>query len=157
MKNTHGGFGIIEIMLAVSIITVAFLVIAGLVTSVLKNIQKSEQTAQALFYAKEGIEAVRSVKDKNWTSNIANLASGANYHPVISGSSWSLASNSETIGSFTRTIVVDNVSRDPGTKNIEQAYNAGNNHADTKKVTSTVSWSGKSVYLTTYITNILGN
>jgi len=153
----RSGFGLLEIIIAIGITSITFVAIAGVAATTLKNIRENENSEKALFYAQEGIEAVRAVKDKGWVANIGTLTFGASYHPAISGSSWSLASGAETIGIFTRTIVISNVSRDPGTKDIEQTYNAGNNNTNTKKVTSTVSWPGKSIYLTAYITNILGN
>lgn len=154
--NPNGGFGLVEITIAVFIISVTLLSVYQLAIFALQKIQENENDAKALFLAKESVEAVRVLKDKSWTNNIANLSFGGDYHPIISSNSWSLTSGAETIDVFTRKVVIDNVSRDPATKDIEQSY-SGTSDVNTKKVTATVSWSGKSIFLTAYVTNILGN
>ncbi len=155
--NKNSGFGLIEIVIAISIISMALFSMFELSIFTLQKVQQSENNTQALFLAKEAIEVVRVLKDKNWTTNINNLISGNNYYPQISGNSWSLASGTETINIFNRRVVIENVSRDPISKNIEQIYNAVNNDPNTKKITATVSWQNQNITLATYITNILGN
>ena len=67
---------------------------------------------------------------------------------------WSLAAGSEDLNGFTRQVVVNNVSRD-GQFNIVSS--GGTPDPDTKKITSTVSWSYKgqaySAILSVYLTH----
>lgn len=139
LKNNNG-FGILEIIITIFILSMAIFSISQLAIYAMQKVQEGENTAKALFLAKEGIEAVRTIKDKNWTNNIATLTFGADYHSTISLNTWTLASGEEITNQFTRKIVIDNVSRDPITKDIEQTYNATNNDSNTKKITSAVLW-----------------
>lgn len=138
--KANKGFGILEIIITIFILSTAIFSISQLAIYTMQKVQESENTAKAIFLAKESIEAIRTIKDKNWTNNITTLTFGADYHPAISLNTWTLASGEETINQFTRKIVIDNVSRNPITKDIEQTYSAPNNDANTKKITSTVLW-----------------
>lgn len=138
--KANDGFGLLEIIITIFILSTAIFSISQLAIYTMQKVQEGENTAKAIFLAKEGIEATRAIKDKNWTNNIANLNFGADYHPTISSNTWTLASSQEIINQFTRKIIIDNVSRNPITKDIEQTYNALNNDANTKKITSTVLW-----------------
>ena len=130
------GFMIVEVLVAVSIITVSILV-AMLVAQ--KSIYVSRQafhTTQAAFLLEEGAEAVRILRDNAW-NNISSLNSETNYYPTFSGDTWILSSTANTVGIFTRTVATANVNRDNTTKDISSA---GTNDPGTKLMTVTVSW-----------------
>lgn len=69
------------------------------------------------------------------------------YHPEIQAGVWTLVSGAETstLGgeNYTRKILIDNVSRDPGTSAIESSYNPSNNDPSTQKITVVVSKVGE--------------
>ncbi|MBI5912907.1 hypothetical protein HY839_00510 [Candidatus Azambacteria bacterium] len=160
MKSTHfeKGVGMLEIVIAVSIISAAFFSVVQVSAFTLKVMQGRNDKARALAYAQEGIEAVRNMRDGGWTANISGLTFGATYYLTTSGSQWALTgTNPGMLGSkFTRTIVLANVSRDI---NDNIATSGGTDDPKTKKVTTTVSWGSpaKSIQLVTYITDILKN
>src|SRR3972149_2483453 len=152
------GVGIVEIIIAVFIISTAFFAILQLSVMTMKASGERNNKERALQFAQEGIEAARAIRDSGWTANIAGLTFGGTYYLVNNSGAWALTASDPGLidGKFTRTIVADNVSRDIN-DNIVQS--GGTNDPKTKKVTVTVSWgsSAKSVQLITYITDILKN
>ena len=101
------GFGIIEIIVAMSImIIIAATGTSTVLHSFSSNRLGGEET-QATLFAQEGVEAVRSIKNQDWT----NLSTGT-YGLDDSGGTWALSGSSETEGKFTRQIVISQVQRD---------------------------------------------
>ena len=96
---------------------------------------QQDQRLQATAYVKEAQEAMRVVQANGWS----NLSAGT-YHPVVSGTTWSLASGSETIAntSFTRQVVINDIFRD---SNGNIASSGGTLDSSTKQITITVFWS----------------
>lgn len=98
---------------------------------------------------KEAEDAARNVDDRDWNS----FAVDGTYHPVISGSIWTLVSGAETLSNgFSRQIIIGDVYRNasgtivttPGTLDLS-----------TKRVDVTVSWSipfNSSITSTLYLT-----
>ena len=121
-------------------------------------VQDRTDKVKALEFAQEGIEAVRSMRDGSFTDNISVLTFGSTYYAVISGGKWTLSASNPGVlsGKFTRTVVVNNVSRDIN-DNIVTA--GGTNDPKTKKVVVTVSWGNpaKTVQLIAYMADILKN
>ena len=110
---------------------------------------QQEQRLQATSYLKETQEAVRIIDSNNWD----NLVDGT-YHPIVSGSTWALASGSENISGFgfTRQIVISDVFRD-ASGNI--VANGGTLDPSTKQIVISVSWTNpivSSVLATSYLT-----
>jgi hypothetical protein len=85
----------------------------------------------------EGAEAVKSIRDANW-STISGLTIGTTYYLSYNTSSnaWSLTTTPSTVDSFTRTVVFSSVNRDSN----DDIAAAGTLDARTKEVTITVSW-----------------
>jgi len=150
------GFGIVEIVVAVSIISIAFFTISQMSVIYLKQTIQNKQSLKAAYLTEEALEAVRSVRDQGWVANIQALTMESNYYPVISGNKWILTSSNPGLleGVYTRQIIVNNVSRDASDNIVSSG---GTNDPDTKKITATISWDGKSTTLTTYLTNLYNN
>lgn len=146
------GFGIIEIIIVIAILAGAMFTFAQMATISLKALREEKKAVEASYLAQEAIEAVRAVRDSGW-ANISSLTAEADYYPQISGSAWVLAGGIETIGEYSRKIIVSDVSRDPATDDIEASYNPINDDPSTQKLTAEVSWGSKSFTLVTYITN----
>jgi type II secretory pathway pseudopilin PulG len=130
------GFMIVEILIAISIITV---VILAMMVVAQKSIYVSRQAVdatEATFLLEEGAEAVRILRDNNWT-NISGLTASANYYPLFAGGTWTLSSTPNTVDIFTRKVSVAAVLRDNATKDVSVS---GTNDPGTKLVTVTVSW-----------------
>lgn len=158
MKKTgfQKGAGLLEIVIAVSVITVSFFAVIQVSVMALKGVAARNDRARALVYAQEGMEAARNVRDGGWTANIAPLAFGSTYYATVSGGKWILTQTDPGLleSTFTRTVVVDNVSRDV---NDNITASSGTNDPDTKKITVTVMWGApqKNLQLVAYMTNIL--
>ena len=152
------GFSIIEVLIAVSLITIAFINFLGIVSFSLKSARFVKKVNQANFLAQETIEAARSFRDSTvWDSDgFGILATDTDYYPsliVTDTLSWSMAFGQEVIGDFSRKIVFYRVSRDPVSFNIESAYNSSNDDPNTRKAVATVYFDSRSIELVTYFTN----
>lgn len=157
-RTSQKGAGLVEILIAVSIIATSFFAITQISIMAMTAAQDRTDKVRALEFAQEGIEAVRSMRDGSFTNNIGVLTFGSTYYAVISGGKWTLSASNPGVlsGKFTRTVVLNNVSRDIN-DNIVTA--GGTNDPKTKKATVTVSWGNpvKTVQLIAYIADILKN
>ncbi len=152
------GAGMIELLIAVAIVATSFFAIAQISITALRAAGDRNDKAQALALAAEGVEAVRTIRDGSWTTGIAPLTFGSTYYAVISSGKWTLTLSDPGVlqNKFTRTVVINNVSRDIN-DNIVAA--GGTDDPKTKKATVTISWGSpaKSVQLVTYVMDILKN
>lgn len=137
--NKKNGQSLVEVVIAVAI---SILIIGGLlaaVTMALRSAKFAQNQATATKYAQEGMEAVRSIRDSNWSSLNTNGNYGLQY---IGG--WLFSGSSDTPATgFTRIVTIDDAVPPDSNK---------------KKITVTVSWSDASganhqSRLTTYYTN----
>lgn len=127
---------IVEVLVAVSIMTVSILVAMAVAQKSVYVSRQAFHTTQASFLLEEGAEAVRILRDNAW-SNLSSLVVGTNYYPTFSGGTWTLSATANTVGIFTRKVTMANVNRDNATKDIA---GAGTNDPGTKLITVTVSW-----------------
>lgn len=131
------GFMVVEIIVAAAIITATVLAGSSVAQKSIRVSNQGLHSSQAAFLLEEGAEAVRIVRDNNW-SNISTLTAGTNYYPTYTGGTWTLSATANQVGRFTRKVVVSNVNRDASTGDIVSsggAYDSG-----TKFFTITVSW-----------------
>lgn len=137
-QQKQKGIGIIEIIICLSIITIAFWGFLELNKYNLKIQEQSQGKTEALNLAEESIEAVRSIRNKNW-NDLAILTSDTNYYPVLSGNSWTLnAINPGLINNkYNRWVVLEKVYRD---SNSNIVSSGGTEDLKTKKITSFVEW-----------------
>jgi|SRR3989344_759114 len=159
------GFGILEIVIAVSIIsaTIFSLSFVFLIASRLETM--SLDKIRANFIAEEGLEAMRFLRDQSWAGNLAALAQGTTYFLSFSapGSSWSIGASDPGLidNLFSRKVTINNVSRDPSTQDIESTYNPSNDDPGTKKINVSVEWlergSTASITVSTYLSDIFDN
>lgn len=159
--KSNKGIGLIEILVAISIIGVALVSLMGLFSNYIKIAQYQEKNIEAINLAQEAIEAIRAVRDESWT-NLSNLTLGAIYHPAKQGTpqKWILAPGTETINDFfLREVIFENAFRDISGNIVESDGIIAD--PDTKKITSTVCWSSQTnctgvkdkITLITYISN----
>jgi type II secretory pathway pseudopilin PulG len=106
--------------------------ISGLTSSREGKAQQMQRfTANALL--KESQEAIKSIKERGWSS----LPQNGTYHVEIAQNKWTFATGSATSDGYTTAIVVDNVFRDQlGLI----ATTGGILDTSTKKITTTISW-----------------
>lgn len=124
------GFLLVETLLAGSVFVLFLTAFAGVFYYGIQSSSFAGDRARAIVYAEEGQEAVRSIKNLNFT----NLTDGT-YGLTYSSSSWVLSGSSDTTGVFTRTVTIATVS------------------TNRKNITVTVTWpqtSGRTGTVTTY-------
>lgn len=147
------GQSLIELLIALGL-TAIFIpaLLTGLTASRAGKAQTTQRlAANALLIEAE--EAVRSVRERGWRT----FAQNGTFHPVVSGSSWSLAAGEEVVDSYTRRIVISDVQR---SKNGAIVASGGVVDPSTRRATVTVSWNTpfpSSIDSTTYLTRYLSN
>ena len=106
LKNNCGrqtGFSLLELILAVAIFSLGSVALATLIIDANLSTKVSTERTEALFYAKEGIEAVRSIRDDDW----ANLE-GNSYGLDSSSGHWELTNSPDLIDDkYTRSITIE--------------------------------------------------
>jgi prepilin-type N-terminal cleavage/methylation domain-containing protein len=112
LKNKKEGFSLLELILAIAIFSLGSVAMSTLLIDSNITTRLGTERTEALFYAKEGIEAVRSIRDNSW----AGLEIGT--HGLDnSGVAWAFSGALEEInGKYTRTVEVSSVST--STKNV---------------------------------------
>lgn len=130
------GFMMVEILVAMSIVTVSILAAMAVTQKSISVSRQAVHSSQASFLLEEGAEIVRILRDNAWI-NISSLNIATNYYPTFSSPNWSLSTTPNTVGIFTRTVVISLVNRDNTTKDIS---NSGTNDTGTKLVAVTVTW-----------------
>jgi len=135
------GQTIVELLVAFGLASILLpAILTGFVSSNSGKVQQ-QQRLIATGYLEEGVEGVRSVREAAW----GNIINNNTYHLAPSGSGWTIQSGSETLGDFTRSIVITDVSPyDPSVK----------------KITVTVSWNNvipSSVSSIFYLTRYLND
>ncbi len=144
-NKKSGGFSLLELVLAVAIFSLGAIAMVTLLIDSNISTRLSSERTNALLYAKEGVSAVRSIRDNSW----ANLEDG--YHGLISdGVNWSFSGASDLIDSSAE--VDDN--------KYERIVSviASSTATSTKDVSVTVTWDltpsrEASVVLQTILTN----
>lgn len=149
----------IEVVIAVAIISLAFLGLVTIYGHYVKASLNVHSEIRAAYLIEEGQEAVRMLRDMSWTANIAPLSTAVQYQMIFSSTTgWSLTPNAQPIaGGFYRTVQIQDVSRD----NQNDIAASGTVDPNTKRVNVTVYWAQgtatSSKQISTYIANIFGN
>jgi Tfp pilus assembly protein PilV len=163
-KKKNNGQSLVEIIIAVSIISVIFVAsVSALVTALRSNRQTAKQ-ATASFLAQELLDEVHSVSEGYWPS-LYNVTGGkgstSTYH-IVGTSTLSIATSAENIGEngivYSCWFSVENVNRD---SNGNIATSTGTEDPSTQKVTVYVNWreSGatSSINIVEYLTRFANN
>jgi len=161
------GISIIELLVVIVIIGVAVSALISFATFSLRTASLLKQTTQASFFVRDYVEALKNYRDNTgWDDDdpgdnydgLGVVLTGVSLHLKLSGDTpprWQLLFDKETIGIFTREIVIEPVERDT-TDNIVES--GGTLDPQTKKVTVTVSWEERGgtreLKTTTYLTNL---
>ncbi len=135
IESHKAGFSLVEILLAVSIFGLTVTALVGGLIFGEQSTALSGARVRAVMLADEGLEAVRNIRDENFS----NLTSGT-HGLTISGNQWTLSGTSDTTDIFTRQVTIFSV--------------------DTKRknVTTNVTWQQNQqrmgqVEVVTYLTN----
>lgn len=135
IRNSSPGFGLVEAILAASLFSLVAAVFAGALIYGQQSAFSSGNASRAAFVAQEGLEALRNIRDEDFS----NLEDGTHGLAIQDGV-WRLAGHSNTVDVFSREIEISSVD------------------ANTKKAVSTVSWTSlfqqpSQTALTTYFVN----
>ena len=133
LRDSQRGSLLIEIIL----VTFLFAVIGtGMLSTLITSTTASKQGTEHVVvsgYIKEAIEAVRSIRDQQW-SDVTNGTHGL----TTTGSKYALSGSSDALdgGYYTRTTTIEDVYRD-GSGNIAAS---GTLDSKSKKVTVNITW-----------------
>ncbi len=139
LKNKKGSLSI-EILVAVTIVTIAVLSAMAVANKSVFVARQSTHYAQASFLLEEGAEVVRVIRDKNWTT-LSDATVGTTHYLKFNGTEWLYTTDKNEAtsnGIFTRTINFAYVNRDSTTGDIVSS--GGTEDAGTRLVTVSVSW-----------------
>ncbi|PLX27714.1 hypothetical protein C0583_00540 [Candidatus Parcubacteria bacterium] len=159
-KIPNDGFSLVEILVAITIIVVALVALSGfnIYSIYIASLTREELLADHL--AVEAMEAVRSFRNStDWdTDGIGSLTVGDSYHPYFvidtASSSWQMATGTDSINQYERSVVFDNVSRSTSTDDIHTNYDPLYDDPKTRKVSINVSWGeNSSTTIISYITS----
>lgn len=133
-KRNHG-FALVEVLIAIAIVSASIFSFSEVASRSVELTRESVRRTQAAFLLEEGLEALRSIRDSQW-SGISNPMTNTNYYLSYS-SGWNLSTTPNTIDRFTRTVVFSTVNRD-GADDITAS--GGTLDDRTRKATVSVSW-----------------
>jgi len=139
-KKIQSGFFLVEVVIASALAAFIIISLLSLSQNTVDISKRSVEKTQASYLLEEGVEAVKTVRDANW-SNISSLTNGTTYYLSWNGTNWVISTTPSVIDSFTRTIVFDAVSRDA---NDDIVSSGGTVDSRTRKATVTVTWTPKS-------------
>lgn len=115
VKNKKLGFSLLELVLAIAVFSLGSFAVATMLIDSNISTKLSSERIEALFYAKEGIDAVRSIKENTaW----AEFSDGE-YGLDNSGGNWVLSVSPDLINDkYTRTVTVEAVEGFTTVKNV---------------------------------------
>jgi prepilin-type N-terminal cleavage/methylation domain-containing protein len=115
------GFSLLELVLAVAIFSFSSFALATMIIDSNISTRLSADRTDALLYAKEGVEAVRSIRDNDWTSWASTTEGnhGLSINTVGSSSAWVFSGTSDLIDNkYTRTVNIATDSEVPTSKDV---------------------------------------
>jgi prepilin-type N-terminal cleavage/methylation domain-containing protein len=129
------GQSLIEIIVAMAIFGIISAAMVSMAVGGVNVVEQGAEQMEAQAFAEEGLEAVRSIRDRAWNESIY-AQSGVS----VSGGDWVFDGEATTdvTGQFTRTISFADVCRD-GSDNVATCP-ASYTDAHTQQVTSRVAW-----------------
>lgn len=136
MRDEHynRGFGFIEAVISAGIATIIITGMLAMFQSYVRAALHLPERVQASFLAEEGLEALRSIRDKEW-EDFGEL-SGTGYLS-FGESGWQATATPEYVEGMLRSFNVSNVSRGAGD---DIVLSGGVNDPLTKKAEVTVAW-----------------
>lgn len=155
-----GGFTLIEIILATSMITTFLVSISMFYKKILDVSQDTTRHIQSGFLLEEGVEAIKLLRDTSWSTRIATLSTTTTYYLYWNSSAWTSTTTKQVIENvFTRSFVIADVKRDVS----DNIASSGTYDPSSKKVVFSVEWPRKGSRATTtesaetYIMNLFNN
>ncbi len=128
------GMTIIEVVISIGIFSVLSTVGYQVYITAHGISERTRLASQAVWFAEEGIEATRSIRDKDFSL----LSAGTKGLALVSNA-WAFSGTSDTNGIFSRSLAISTLS------------------ADSRQVTSTITWPYKGTTNTSVLTTVLTN
>lgn len=152
------GFGLLEIVIATSLISGTLFSLAFVFLLANKLETRASNQVRANFLAEEGLEALRFLRDTSWSANFASLNTGTTYYPLFNsgGPSWSITTSNPGFidGLYARSFTVASVNRDASDNIVSSG---GTLDPNTKEFRVSVSWQERGVYSTTTVSTYLSD
>lgn len=152
----------IEVLVATSIIATAILAAMGVFGTMSNLAYRNTARIQASFLADEGIEAVKTLRNASWNTNIKNLNISQKYYLYWNNHSWNINATSTLIdGQFSRYFTFYNVYRDSNFNIVSSTTSGATVDTDMRGMIMNVAWvdgvgtSSKSI--DTYLYNLFAN
>ena len=156
-SNSQSGISLVEVIISAAILIVFVGGISSVYVSFLKTSSDGALELKSYYLLEEGIEAVKTLRDNSWSTNIDTLATSTDYYLEWSGTAWSATTTEQVIDGFYRSFSLEDVYRD-GNDDIAVS---GTLDPDTKKVVIDIAWSERGATSTdsleTYMANIFEN
>jgi prepilin-type N-terminal cleavage/methylation domain-containing protein len=136
-KNKKEGFSLLELILAIAIFSIGSVALATLLIDANLSTRLGGERTEALFYAKEGVEAVRSIRDNSWS----DLTDGTYGLSNIDGA-WALAADPDLIDNkYTRSVEINETATSTKSINISVVWNVNPGRtASTSLLTILTDW-----------------
>ncbi len=128
------GFSLIEVILAAALFGIYASALLGMLAYGNETAIRAADRARSVFLAEEGLEAARTLRSTLW-----NGTNDGQYGLTSTPSGWTLLTNGDNIGKFSRQITVSSID------------------SSAKKITSAVSWLQGGNPVTTTFAAILTN
>lgn len=157
-KLKQRGFGLVEMLVGASVLSVSLLGISSFFQKTLEVSSLTQSAVQGDYLLEEGVEVVKLLRDAGYASNIAKLSTTTPTYLVWNGTNWATSSTNTFIdGKFERKITIAEVKRNAS----EDISETGTLDPQTRLVTVSVAWNVKGATTTktiqTYLTNIFNN
>ncbi|MBX4210883.1 hypothetical protein KW783_02850 [Candidatus Parcubacteria bacterium] len=134
------GMGLVEILVAASIILLFLVAIITANNIYIKAGFGNTRKIQAGFLLEEGVEALRVMRDKGWAA-FSSITPDTTYYLAYSAGTWDKTSTNTYIDSlFERSFVISCVTRDSSDKINTSVTTCPGNDSNTKQVTVSVAW-----------------
>ncbi len=150
------GVGSVEIVVGVSIMALVLIIASETLVQFVNTGKEVTEKTQAIYFAEEGLELTRFMRDSNWL-NISALTLGTTYGLALSTTTLTVTTTPQTEGVFTRTFIVTSVYRLPANDDIFASTTPGVVvDPNARYVTMNVTWGSptSTVSLTTILTNL---
>ena len=137
------GFSLIEIIIASSVMLMVWLAVFYTYSGLTQFSSRNTSSIKASMLLEEGSEALRSLRDSSWNTNIEASSICTNSNPCrlfynITNNSWSATTSNIIIDDkFDRTFFLSDVNRD---LNFNVVTSGGTLDTGSKKATIIVSW-----------------
>lgn len=161
--STQRGITFVEILIAAAVILAMAGTAIGTFIAFMDEYRNTTDTIAAAYLLEEGVEAVKTLRDRSWSGHVAPLSTGtgtSSRHYLsfsTSTAEWSTAGSPEWIDGMKRWFTLEEVDRDSD----DDIVDSGTVDPGTRKLTVGVAWSDEggttTKEVTTYITDLRDN